>query len=350
MAGATGEWTAPSGNGVYWRGADGNVYVKGDQGVNNAGQWDDNSGTYWGDRGFDQINDPNVPTNGWQQGSSTSGTQYGTGGTSGTADDISFLDDQQAQLQDLLGRTEGNLNQGLTRNQDQYDTAYGGAQGDKQRQYANYQDQRVKTNKDKQNALSTIDRNAGQGYNNLAQIIGRSAGTGSSAFRDLLPSVVGKDTSAKRTNAINTSGENLQGIDKAQGQYDISFEGVLGDLLKQKKDNEDNLRSKIEEQRQGLNSQLSGVAGQRAQAQGGGYAQVKAAQQQYQDAINNSRNTVQGFFDQFRTQYTPKQAVATTPELAQYNTDRSQVNAGQQGLGSQNPYESLLRKRLQGQA
>ena len=332
--------------GVYWTGADGNLYVRDYRGVNNFGNASQdgsyvNAGVAKG--GYTSISDPNAP-----QRNQTTGS--GTGGTGGTADDISFLNDQQSQLQDLLSRTDTNLNQGLIRNQDQYDTAYGGAQGDKQRQYAQYQDQRVKTNKDKQSALDTIDRNAGQGYNSLAQIIGRSAGTGSSAFRDLLPSVVGKDTSAKRTNAINTSGENLQGIDKAQGQYDISFEGVLSDLLRQKKTNEENLRTSIEQQRQGINSQLSENAGKRAQALGGGYAEVKAGQQGFQDAINNSRNTVQGFFDQFRTPYTPKQAVATTPELAQYNTDRSQVNAGQQGLGSQNPYESLLRKKQQGQA
>lgn len=337
--------------GVYWIGQNGNVYAKGDgiTGVKDYGSAN-NPDVAGYVNSFDRIDDPNVSIQGGAGGEGVPPGYPGTsGGTGGIADDISFLNDQESQLQDLLGRTDTNLNQGLTRNEDQYNTALGGSNADKQRQYAQYQDQRIKTTKDKQNAFSTIDRNAGQGYRSLAQIIGRSAGTGSSAFRDLLPSVVGKDTSAKRANAINTAGENLQGIDKAQGQYDISFEGVLQDLMKQKKDNEENLRGKIEEQRQGLNSQLSGIAGQRAQAQGGGYAQVKAAQQQYQDAINNSRNSVQGFFDQFRTQFTPRQAVATTPELSQYNTDRSEVNAGNQGMGSQNPYEALLRKKLRGQ-
>jgi len=266
-----------------------------------------------------------------------------------SAADLAYLDDQAAQLRSLLARTDTGLNQGLTQNEDEYQRQLGQSQADKARQLAAYEDQRVQQNQGKLNTYDTINKNANNGYRSLAQIIGRAAGTGSSAFRELLPNVIGSDTSSKRNEANQTYGANLQGIDKAQNQYDISFADVLDDLLRQKKTNESTLRSGIENQRQTLNSQLGTVEGQKAQARGGGYAQVKAAQAPAQQAIENSRNQVESFFNQFRTAYTPKQAVAATPELAGYTADRSVINAQNQGaIDATNPYAALLKKRQAG--
>jgi len=277
--------------------------------------------------------------------------QLSGGGSGGSGMDLSYLDDQAQQLRDLLARTDTGLNQGLTQNEDEYQRQLGGANASKEQQYANYADQRVDQNKGKLKTYDTINKNANNGYRSLAQIIGRAAGTGSSAYRDLLPNVIGTDTSSKRADANETFGSNLRGIDKAQGQFDISFADVLDDLMRQKKTNESALRSGIESQRQGINSQLGTVAGQRAQALGGGYNQVRAAQQPFQDSINNSRNQVESFFNTFRTAYTPKAAVAATPELGQYTADRSVINAQNQGASdATNPYAALLRKRLTGQA
>lgn len=251
---------------------------------------------------------------------------------SAKADDLAFLGDQGNQLRDLLGRTDTGLNQGLAQNEDQYNTAVGNAttQRDAQTQ---------SQNQAKLGAYDTINRNAGDGYRSLAQIIGRAAGTGSSAFQELLPNVIGKDTSSKRQDATNTYGQNLSNID-------TSYNGTLADLVKQKKTNEDTLRSGIESQRQGIDQQLAQNAGQVAQANGGGYAAVKAAQSPFQDAINNSRNAVENFFNQFRTAYTP---TPVNPNLATYQTDRSVVNAKNDPNtpDSTDPYAALLRKKLQ---
>lgn len=285
-------------------------------------------------------------------GAATSAGSGPSAAAQGTADDLSFLNDQAAQLRSLLARTDTGLNQGLTQNQDQYDTQLGQANAQKDQQYATYADQRVAQNKGKLGAYDTINKNAGAGFRSLAQIIGRAAGTGSSAFQDMLPDVIGKDTSSKRQSATNTYGDNLAGIDKSQGQYDISFANVLADLQRQKKANEDTLRTGIETQRQGINDQLSQNAGQVAQAQGGGYAAVKAAQSPFQAAIDNSRNAVEGFFNQFRTPFTPQKAVADAPNLADYTVDRASVNANgnPQVSDPTNPYSALLRKKLQGVA
>jgi hypothetical protein len=238
----------------------------------------------------------------------------------------------------------------LQKNEDEYTTQTGDAGRDKERAYAGYAEQKVAQNQGKLDAQNTNNRNAGIGYRSLSQIIGRAAGRGSSAFRDLLPDVVGKDLSSKQRDVSETTGRNMQGIDKARGEYDSSFEGVLADLLKQKKDNEANAKTAFADKRIGVNNQLADVAGQRAIAQGGGYAQVKAAQQPFQDTINQTQNTVEGFFNQYRTPYVRQQAVATAPELSGYTTDRASINAQAQGGDSNNPYSQLLRKKLQGQA
>jgi hypothetical protein len=156
----------------------------------------------------------------------------------------------------------------------------------------------------------------------------------------LLPNVIGKDTSSKRFDTTNTYGQNLSNID-------TSFEGVLADLLKQKKANEESVRTGVEGQKQDLNSKLAEVASKRAQARGGGFAQVQAARAPFDQAIENSRNTVESFFNQFRTPY---QAQAINPNLAAYQVDRSAVNAPGQGGSADNPYASLLRKKLQERA
>ncbi len=261
---------------------------------------------------------------------------------------LGFLGDQGDQLRALLARTQTGLDQGLQGNEDQYNEQTGRANQDKERAYAGYADQRVGQNQGKLDAYQTINRNANNGFRSLSQIIGRAAGRGSSAFQDLLPDVIGKDTSTKRAATNDTFGRNLQGIDKAQGQYDISFEDMLGDLLKQKKTNESNLRTGIEGQRQGINAQLGKNAADISQANGGDYAAIQAAQNPYQNAINSSKDAVEGFFNTFRSPFTAKTAVAATPDLAGYTTDRSNVNATAQNGDPTNPYSSLLRKKLQG--
>lgn len=45
--------------GTFWKGRDGNVYVAGKNGVNNAGRWDDNTVNYWKNQAYKEQADPN---------------------------------------------------------------------------------------------------------------------------------------------------------------------------------------------------------------------------------------------------------------------------------------------------
>jgi len=302
---------------------------------------------FWAMRSVDQPAQDTGGTGGYS-GYASGGSTGGSVNTSGAtvAQNNAYLDDQANQLRDLLSRTNTGLDQGMSRIGSEYGQQVGNANADKTKQLGVYQDNRVTQNTDKQNGFNTANKNANNGYRSLSQIIGRASGTGSSAFKDMLPNVIGTDLSSKRQGITDTYGANLRGIDKSQNDYLSSFEQVLQDLANQKKNNENTLSTGIETQRQGINSQLATNAVQKVQNNGGGYAQVQAAQAPYQTAIDNSRNTVQSFFDQFRPNYAPKTAAAATPDLAAYQTDRSTVNAQNQGIDSTNPYASLLRRRL----
>lgn len=272
-----------------------------------------------------------------------------TSDSSLTSGDLAYLSDQASQLQDLLNRTSTGLDQGLASNDAQYQEQLNQAADAKAQQYNTYADDRTTQNQDKLAAYDTIDQNANQGYNSLAQLIGRSAGTGSSAYQELLPEVVGTDTSTKRAAASTTFGQNLANIQNNQNNYDLSYQDTLDDLANQKKQNEDTLRSGIETQRQSINQQLEDNAAQVAEANGGGASAVAAAEAPYQTAITNSRNAVDSFFSQFQPTYTSQPAVATPVNLADYTTDSSMVNAAADPTttDSDNPYESLLLKKLQ---
>jgi hypothetical protein len=250
------------------------------------------------------------------------------------ADTVAFLQDQGSQLKDLLGRTDTSLSQGLQANEDNYNTGVNQTQDSATKQLQTEQG-------NKQAALDRIRSNAGQAYRSLAQIIGRAAGTSSSAFQELLPHAVGSDTSSKTQAASTTYGTNVSNIND-------SLTNALRDLLKQKNDNESNVRQTVEQKRQSINEQLATNAGNIAQAQGGGYAAVKAGEQPFMDAITASRNAVDNLFPTFHTAFTPE---AVNPNLDQYTTDRSVINA--QASGDQNPtdpYTTLLRRKLQGAA
>lgn len=275
---------------------------------------------------------------------------YGTGSAASPAD-LAFLDANEAQLRDLLGRTDTGLNQGLEKLNNDYQGTVNQTNGQKAQALQDYQDNRVTTTKDKMTGYDRINKGANTGYRSLAQIIGRGAGTASSAFQDVLPDVIGRDTSAKRGEVNQVYANNLGQIDNAQKKTELSFENILSDLQRQRQAGEQDLRTGIEGQRQSINGQLGQIAGQRAQANGGGYAAVLAAQQPTQNAITNSRSAVESFFNQFKAPIQAGQATVAAPDLSQYTVDKSNVNAANQGSPDPtNPYSDLLRKKLQEQA
>lgn len=277
-----------------------------------------------------------VPTSGQYSG--------GDGGAAAraTAENNAYIDSQIANLNSLLGRTNTGLAQGVQQLNESYQGNVNQQNNKLAQAQQDYADNRVQTNKDKLGAYDTINRNANNGYRSLAQVIGRAAGTGSSAFQEALPDVVGKDTSAKRGTANQTYATNLGNIDTAQKKTELSFANILQDLANQRASQEQTLRSGIEGQRQNLLGQEQQLQAQRGNAAGA---------QTLQPQIEASRNAVESFFNQFKPTVTAQQAAIAAPDLSQYTVDRSNVNAQAAGAPDPtNPYSDILRKKLQDQA
>lgn len=258
------------------------------------------------------------------------------------AADNAYIDSQVNDLNGLLGRTDTGLNQGLESLNSSYGNSVAQQNAQKAQALQDYTDKRVATNKDKLGAYDKINQNANAGYRSLAQIIGRGAGTGSSAFQELLPDAIGKEMSGQRTDTNQTYATNLGNIDTAQKKTEQSFAQILQDLANQRAAQEQQLRTGVEQQRQGILGNI-----QQLQASRGNYGAAQALQPQ----IDHSRNSVEGFFNQFKPTYSAAPAAIAAPDLSQYNVDRSVVNAQQQGAPDPtNPYADLLRKRLQEQS
>lgn len=273
-----------------------------------------------------------------QEGTDTYAPAAPTGG-SGTSStyspaDISYLQSIKQQYLDQQGQLGTTLEQGNRTINDQYNKGVSDTNFDKTKQ------SQAQTATKGEN-YSKINNAANRGYNSLASILGRASGTGSSVFQQLLPNVIGKDISSKRTEANTVYGKNMSNIDS-------SFASVLQDLADQKRKNEEDLYTGIGDQRTKLASQIGGVEGQLAYSGGGDLAAVRAAQAPYEAQARQSQLDVNGLFDKYFKPFTPK---AAAPELSNYTMDRSQINAGNQGTAdASNPYAALLRRKLQGQA
>lgn len=274
-----------------------------------------------------------------QQGTDEVNDPYSAGSAQNAADNAAYQGGV-TNLNDLLGRLDPGLNQGLSQLNDSYQNNVNQQTNQENQALQDYSDQRIQTNQDKLGAYNTINKNANNGYRSLAQIIGRASGTGSTAFQELLPDVVGRDTSAKRGDANQVFASNLGNIDTAQKKTENSFAQILADIANQRNAGEQQLRTGVEQQRQGLLGQQ-----QQLEAQRGNAAGVSALQGQ----IGNSRNAVESFFNQFKPTITAQQAAIAAPDLNQYSVDRSNVNAQQSGGNPANPYADILRKKLQEQ-
>jgi hypothetical protein len=100
-------------------------------------------------------------------GAYTGGSYTGAG--SDAALSSAYVDQQLANLNDLLGRTNTGLNQGLQQLGDSYQSNLNTQTNAKNQALQDYTDQRVATNKDKLGAYDTINKNANNAYRSLAQ-------------------------------------------------------------------------------------------------------------------------------------------------------------------------------------
>ena len=196
-------------NGVYWKGADGNVYVKGSGGTNAAGAYDGNTDKYWSSRGFSQISDPNPPKsagNAPAQTGSGSGSNYqdksnditlqnaGLGSVDATKQ--SAIDKVNSALNTIVGQYEGDLTTAGTEYGSNSDANQTDLQGNKQ------------------TALEHAVTGRQGLYSTLASL-GALNGTGLT----LANNAVAKGANEDLTTASDTYATNQRGLDTSYNTY-----------------------------------------------------------------------------------------------------------------------------------
>lgn len=240
--------------GVFWRGADGKVYVKGDRGTNAAGVWDNNTQKYWSDRMYQMIDDPNRPAP-----SPTTATGGGGGGGGRVYDPLNqgAVNATQASI-DSLGTI---LAQALASAQTGYDNANNLMNQQEQSQRKSY-DEGTLSNMQNYDANLGASLRAGRtGLSGLMAALRGGGGAGNDFARDWVQNTVADTAANDIREGYNTFDENKRGLDTTLSTF-------LTELGRKRQENEDTLVNNRRaanlydaQQRQLLNQTLSELYG-----------------------------------------------------------------------------------------
>lgn len=291
-----------------------------------------------------------VPLGGDTSGGSGGGGSGG-GDNAGSNADIAYYDDTSSQLQRQLQSALTALDQGQQSINTDYNTKVSGANLDRSRAVEDFNAQGVATDKAREAALGGVNSNARTLSNSLRRMIGMASGTGSSAYQTEAPGAVANLASQNRTGVLNNFGANKEKLDTASSRASADFAQLLDQLSQKKNDAFSNLESGIYGQQNDINAQLADVARKKAVAQGGGYAQAKAASSPYTSAISDRQNAIDGLFAKYAAPFKDIAPVnVQTPDLAAYTYDKYGLGGGSQQAGqTQSPYDLLLQKKKQEQ-
>lgn len=220
--------SAPKGiSGYFWRGADGNVYVQGSQGINAAKKWDANTQKYWTDRGYVQTADssraapviPGAPDSNLNKGTGTAPGGSTFGGGAAAAPKV--LDQAQLDsLQSLLSNFDASRDQlkqkaALTR-----DARKREKDEEKKREKGKYDGKKLSTLQDFAGAKTDTDINT---RNTLENLVSSLSVMGLGGSRALTRQILDASNMSNRK-ANQTQAQNNQSLDSAFNEFTAANE------------------------------------------------------------------------------------------------------------------------------
>lgn len=269
-----------------------------------------------------------------------------SGGTSYSAADLAYLEDQIAEYKRQLGRTDTALEQGLSNLGDSYNKELSRQNQLRGRALEDFTTQRSDTELGKNQALGRVDTNARTLADSLRRRLGLASGADSSAFKVLSPYAVSREASTQRTGVLGDYGQNFRDLDTAESRTKTDFENLLEDLAAQKRSQESSLRSGVLQQKNQISSQLADAAREKALLLGGGYDGARAASAGYVDDIRSRESALDKLFSQFRNPYQVQDVKVNAPNLRDYTVDKAAINANNQyGTNDNSPYAQLLKRQ-----
>ncbi len=349
---STSGYSQPVNRGAYWRGQDGKVWVAGSNGTNSAGNWDANTESYWGGKGYNLISDPNASGNQTPDNTQISGYgSYGTGGGGSSApaynpaEDVALIDNLISRYQDSINRIgnqrtigEGNIESsykaGLTNLTNQRTTAQGA-----------YDTQKAETGQDFANTRSRIGQEAGNQTNAMRRLLGSIGAGRSTAARDLTPYAAGLQASTRFGDVQQDFARNQSKLDTSWNTTKRGLDDEEAYLGTEKTNKLNQLYSGLNQTEAELQGQIADQRMRRSQVLGGNAAQAIKDAQPYQSRISELLNQIDNYGR--LAVAGPKSIQYQRPDLEKYNYSKfdAPTLAGDQRASYVSPFARLLQKR-----
>jgi hypothetical protein len=206
-------------SGVFWRGDNGQVYVKGHKGVNAAGAWDANTEKYWTSRGFTLDNSIPAAQRQAQQVSLPTSQTVSVGGGGGGGGYVAPAPvgptaEQIAPILASIGSLDGILNNKNAQTDAEYAKAIAGYDAADAIDKSNYTEgvvgnEKAYTSNNQKAILNAV--NSYGGLRGVMASMGALAGSGKNVISRLVGLAANTDTGASRDNfdanagALNTN-------------------------------------------------------------------------------------------------------------------------------------------------
>jgi len=284
-------------------------------------------------------------TNGSYTGGGSAASQYSA------ADEQAAYDDQIRALEQLLGYTNTQRDAGLASMIDRFNNEKRTLDDQRARAMEGYRVKETENAQAKERGLGEVDSFANSSYRNLQRLLqGGNAGS-SSVARELMPYLVSKAATTRRTGVFDTSGQNARNIDMAKGDAEYQYGMNVQDLENNRKSSEQAFRENILNKQNELGGSLRDLQIKRAMANGKGYAAARAAGDAAQAGITDRQNQLASLFGQYKPTFTAKAMNTKTPELGKYTVDQAAINNSDKNLPAESSfYQTQLKKKqeLQG--
>lgn len=252
-------------------------------------------------------------------------TSSGSGSGGSSADTQAYYQDQIDTINKLLGNYSTQLDSGLSSLNNKFNTQKTDLSNERTRAMNEYAAKSVENAKDKETGLNDVDNFVNTSYNSLIRLLSGAGAGNSSTARTVVPTLVSKAGSTRRTGVIDTAGKNEANIVSARDDAENQFTNSERDLDEWKKGEEKTLRTNIGNAKTDLLSKLQALEYERSQANGGGYANAKANSASTQERINEAMSELDSLFRSYNPTYTPKEINLKTPDINKYTIDKGNI-------------------------
>lgn len=262
--------------------------------------------------------------------SPTSGGSGSDGYNATAAANASYIADQNALIDQSLGRATNQFNIGNANVMDAYNAAYSKLTGDKNIANRNYTTARTQSQQDNVEAKAGINENVRNQYTGIQRLLGSRGAGNSSAAQILAPYAAGKTGNIQRGQVQKAYGRNMGALDTNWADTEAQYTNSFGQL---DADKQNNLRSNEST----YNSLQAQLLGQRA-------AIDPNNRGAYQARVNDLLTQVDNLGR--KVTFNPAAVNVKPVDLQQYNYDKfnapstgSNPSAVNQGAG---PYWTLI--------